>query len=44
MIDGHGHVFGGELLKLIDVVAGIAARKHTNKPCVTISVEYVFRG
>ncbi|KAG0146399.1 hypothetical protein CROQUDRAFT_657376 [Cronartium quercuum f. sp. fusiforme G11] len=39
--DVHGRVFGGEVMKLVDVVAGIAARKHTTKPCVTVSVDRV---
>lgn len=32
---------GGDLLKLIDVSAGLVAAKHAGGPCVTISAEYV---
>ncbi|EGG12066.1 uncharacterized protein MELLADRAFT_89281 [Melampsora larici-populina 98AG31] len=39
--DAQGRVFGGELLKLVDVVAGIASRRHTDRSCVTISVDRV---
>lgn len=31
----------GALLKLIDVAAGVAARRHANTSCVTISVDSV---
>ncbi|GAA5860089.1 hypothetical protein JCM1840_001878 [Sporobolomyces johnsonii] len=39
--DAHGRVFGGELLKLIDVSAGLVAAKHAGGPCLTISVDRV---
>ncbi|MBW0462674.1 hypothetical protein O181_002389 [Austropuccinia psidii MF-1] len=39
--DFFGRVFGGEVMKLIDVVAGIASKKHAGRPCVTISVDRV---
>ncbi|KAH9823243.1 HotDog domain-containing protein [Melampsora americana] len=39
--DAQGRVFGGEVLKLVDVVAGIASRRHTDRSCVTISVDRV---
>ena len=34
-------MYGGELLKLIDVAAGVVAAKHAGGPCLTISVECV---
>ncbi|GAA98405.1 uncharacterized protein L969DRAFT_47693 [Mixia osmundae IAM 14324] len=40
-VDSDGRAYGGELLKLIDVVAGVAARKHSGHPCVTVSVDRV---
>ncbi|KAK4703425.1 hypothetical protein P7C70_g2790, partial [Phenoliferia sp. Uapishka_3] len=39
--DEHGRVYGGELLKLIDVAAGVVAAKHAGGPCLTISVDRV---
>lgn len=33
----------GALLKLIDVVAGVSARKHAGMSCVTVSVDSVLR-
>ncbi|GAA5901472.1 hypothetical protein JCM6882_006288 [Rhodosporidiobolus microsporus] len=39
--DENGRVFGGELLKLIDVSAGLVAAKHAGGPCLTISVDRV---
>ncbi|GAA5981812.1 hypothetical protein JCM10908_004617 [Rhodotorula pacifica] len=39
--DEHGRVYGGELLKLVDVSAGLVAAKHAGGPCLTISVDRV---
>ncbi|KAL8292711.1 hypothetical protein RQP46_001323 [Phenoliferia psychrophenolica] len=39
--DEHGRVYGGELLKFIDVAAGVVAAKHAGGPCLTISVDRV---
>ncbi|SCZ93341.1 BZ3500_MvSof-1268-A1-R1_Chr6-2g08619 [Microbotryum saponariae] len=39
--DEHGRVYGGELLKLIDVTAGVVAAKAAGGPCVTISADRV---
>ncbi|BGP15959.1 hypothetical protein JCM10213v2_003952 [Rhodosporidiobolus nylandii] len=39
--DQYGRVYGGELLKLIDVSAGLVAAKHAGGPCLTISVDRV---
>lgn len=36
-------IHAGALLKLIDVAAGVAARRHAGGPCVTISVDSVIR-
>jgi len=39
--DEHGRLYAGEMLKIIDVAAGVAARRHTDLNCVTISVDRV---
>ncbi|TNY19402.1 HotDog domain-containing protein [Rhodotorula diobovata] len=39
--DEHGRMYGGELLKLIDVSAGLVAAKHAAGPCLTISADRV---
>ncbi|GAA5857507.1 hypothetical protein JCM8547_009308 [Rhodosporidiobolus lusitaniae] len=39
--DEHGRMYGGELLKLIDVSAGLVAAKHAGGPCLTISLDRV---
>ncbi|BGP39821.1 hypothetical protein JCM10449v2_003773 [Rhodotorula kratochvilovae] len=39
--DEHGRMYGGELLKLIDVSAGLVAAKHAGGPCLTISADRV---
>ncbi|KWU46296.1 Thioesterase/thiol ester dehydrase-isomerase [Rhodotorula sp. JG-1b] len=39
--DQQGRVYGGELLKLVDVSAGLVAAKHARGPCLTISVDRV---
>ncbi|GAA5878948.1 hypothetical protein JCM16303_007240 [Sporobolomyces ruberrimus] len=39
--DHHGRLFGGELLKIVDVSAGLVAAKHAQGPCLTISVDRV---
>jgi acyl-CoA hydrolase len=36
-----GNVFGGEILKQIDVVAGIVAHRHSRKNAVTASIDRV---
>lgn len=39
--DTHGVAYSGMLMSLIDIVAGIAAKSHTSRPCVTASVDAV---
>ncbi|CAE6527953.1 unnamed protein product [Rhizoctonia solani] len=39
--DEHGRLYAGEMLKIIDVAAGVAARRHTDLNCVTISLDRV---
>ncbi|GAA5822696.1 hypothetical protein JCM3770_003372 [Rhodotorula araucariae] len=39
--DENGRLYGGELLKLIDVSAGLVAAKHAGGPCLTISADRV---
>lgn len=36
-----GRMYGGALLKLLDVAAGTVAAKHSCSPCLTVSAEYV---
>lgn len=36
-----GHVFGGVILKMIDQIAYICARKHSRRYCVTASIDRV---
>lgn len=39
--DEHGRLYAGEMLKIIDIAAGVAARRHTDLNCVTISLDRV---
>ncbi|KAG8880863.1 Acyl-coenzyme A thioesterase 12 [Tulasnella sp. 331] len=39
MIDEHGRMYAGELLKMIDIVAGVASRRHAELGTVTISLD-----
>ena len=32
-------MFAGEILKLIDIVAGVASRRHAERNCVTIMLD-----
>lgn len=34
-----GNMLGGRLMQMIDIAAGIAAERHTNRVCVTASVD-----
>jgi acyl-CoA hydrolase len=36
-----GNVFGGHILSLVDRVAAVAAIRHSQRPCVTVSVDKV---
>jgi acyl-CoA hydrolase len=40
-----GNLMGGQLLHLMDIAAAIAAGRHSNRVCVTASVDFVdFKG
>lgn len=39
--DENRRMYGGELLKLIDVAGGLVAARHAGGPCLTISAELV---
>lgn len=39
LADEHGRMFAGEILKLIDIVAGVASRRHAETGVVTISLD-----
>lgn len=39
--DSRGYVYGGQILSWIDIIASIAARRHTENSCVTRSVDAV---
>ena len=36
-----GHVFGGELLSMVDRAAAVCAMRHASGPCVTVSIDRV---
>lgn len=38
-INGYNRLFGGKLMEWIDVVAGVVARRHSNKNVTTVSVD-----
>lgn len=38
-INGYGRLFGGKLVEWIDVVAGVAARRHSNKNVTTVTID-----
>lgn len=40
-VNNLGHVFGGELLSMVDRVAAVAAMRHAAGPCVTVSIDQV---
>ena len=37
-VNNLGHVFGGELLSMVDRAAAVAAMRHAGGPCVTVSI------
>ncbi len=41
MANLHGNVFGGVILSLMDRVGSVAAVRHAQGPCVTVSVDRV---
>lgn len=40
-VNNLGHVFGGELLSMVDRAAAVAAMRHAGGPCVTVSIDKV---
>ncbi len=40
-VNNLGHVFGGELLSMVDRAATVAAMRHAGGPCVTVSIDRV---
>ena len=40
-VNNLGHVFGGELLSMVDRAAAVAAMRHAGNPAVTISIDRV---
>jgi len=44
-LNGYGRLFGGELMRMIDVVAAVAARRHSNREVTTACIDsLVFEG
>ena len=40
-VNNLGHVFGGELLSMVDRAAAVAATRHARRPAVTVSIDRV---
>ena len=40
-VNNLGHVFGGEILSMVDRAAAVAAMRHAGRPCVTVSIDKV---
>lgn len=40
-VNNLGHVFGGELLSMVDRAAAVAAMRHSGSPVVTVSIDRV---
>ena len=40
-VNNLGHVFGGELLSMVDRAAAVAATRHAGHPVVTVSIDRV---
>jgi acyl-CoA hydrolase len=40
-VNNLGHVFGGELLSMVDRAAAVAAMRHARSPVVTVSIDRV---
>jgi acyl-CoA hydrolase len=40
-VNNLGHVFGGEILSMVDRAAAVAALRHTRGPAVTVSIDRV---
>lgn len=39
--NGSNRLFGGQLMEWIDVVAGVSARRHANRPVTTACVDHL---
>ncbi len=37
----HGNLMGGKLMYWMDMAAGMASRKHANRPCAIIAVDHL---
>ena len=40
-LNPHGTLFGGRVLETCDWLAGVIARRHSGRVCVTLGVDYV---
>ena len=40
-VNNLGHVFGGEILSMVDRAAAVAAMRHSGSPSVTVSIDRV---
>jgi acyl-CoA hydrolase len=40
-VNNLGHVFGGELLSMVDRAAAVSAMRHAGRPAVTVSIDRV---
>ena len=40
-VNNLGHVFGGEILSMVDRAAAVSAMRHAGDPCVTVSIDRV---
>jgi len=40
-VNNLGHVFGGELLSMVDRCAAVSAMRHAGRPAVTVSIDRV---
>ena len=40
-VNNRGNVFGGVVLSMVDRAAGVAAMRHSGRPCVTVSIDRV---
>ena len=38
-MNGYGRLFGGELMRQIDIIAGVAARRHAECEVTTVCVD-----
>jgi acyl-CoA hydrolase len=40
-VNNVGHVFGGEILSMVDRAAAVSAMRHASRPSVTVSIDQV---